>query len=109
MGAADDDDEVEIAPPDRSAANLLFLKVPELKSGKNRLHLDMRPPNGSTQAAELDRLLGAGRHPRRHRPGRRPVARPRRPGGQRVLPAAGHARRGGSPPRRGGRVRRVSG
>ena len=57
---ADDDVEVEIAPPDRSAANLLFLKVPELKSVKNRLHLDLRPPNGSTQAAELDRLLALG-------------------------------------------------
>lgn len=58
--AADDDVEVEIGPSDGSAANLLFLKVPELKTAKNRIHLDVRPPNGSNQAAELERLLALG-------------------------------------------------
>ena len=60
MGGGDDDVEVEIAPPDGSASNLLFLKVPELKTAKNRIHLDVRPPNGSNQAAELERLLSLG-------------------------------------------------
>ena len=57
---APDDVEIEIAPPDGHAANLLFLKVAELKATKNRLHLDLRPANGSSQAAELDRLLSLG-------------------------------------------------
>ncbi len=57
---ADDDDEIEIAPPDGGATNWLFLKVSEVKTAKNRLHVDLRPPNGSDQASELDRLLGLG-------------------------------------------------
>jgi len=57
---APDDEEIEIAPPDGSATNLLFLRVPDVKSAKNRLHIDVRPPNGSTQAAELERLLALG-------------------------------------------------
>jgi hypothetical protein len=42
------------------APDLLFLRVPEEKSGKNRLHLDLRPVD---QAAEVARLesLGARR------------------------------------------------
>ena len=55
-----DDDEIGIAPADGSATPWLFIKVPELKSVKNRLHVDVRPPNGSSQAAELDRLLALG-------------------------------------------------
>lgn len=41
-------------------ADLLFIKVPESRSGKNRLHLDLRPED---QAAEVARLeaLGATR------------------------------------------------
>ncbi|WP_034621798.1 VOC family protein [Cellulomonas sp. URHE0023] len=59
----DDGVEVEIAPPDGSAANLLFLRVSEVKVAKNRLHIDLRPPNGSSQAAELERLLSLGARP----------------------------------------------
>lgn len=54
------DDEVGIEPTDRSAPGLLFLRVPEPKSLKNRLHLDVRPPNGSDQLTELARLLAMG-------------------------------------------------
>lgn len=57
---APDDDEIGIAPDDGSATAWLFIKVPELKSGKNRLHVDIRPPNGSSQPAELERLLSLG-------------------------------------------------
>ncbi len=39
---------------------LLFLRVPEDKAVKNRLHLDLRPQDGSDQAAELERLLAMG-------------------------------------------------
>jgi Glyoxalase-like domain len=57
---APDDEEIEIAPPDGGATNMLFLKVAELKTVKNRLHLDIRPANDSAQPAELDRLLALG-------------------------------------------------
>lgn len=57
------DDEAEIGPPDRSATAWLFQKVPEGKSVKNRLHPDLRPPDGSDQAAELERLLALGATP----------------------------------------------
>lgn len=56
------DDEVVLEPPagspeDGVAPDLLFLRVPEAKSGKNRLHLDLRPRD---QAAEVARLEAAG-------------------------------------------------
>jgi predicted enzyme related to lactoylglutathione lyase len=59
---ADDDDEVVLEPPagspeDGVAADLLFLRVPEGKAVKNRLHLDLRPDE---QAAEVARLEGLG-------------------------------------------------
>jgi hypothetical protein len=44
-----DDDEVGIVPSNGCEAGLLFLRVPETKSAKNRLHLDVRhesPPKG---------------------------------------------------------------
>jgi len=59
------EDEVVLEPPEGSledgvAPDLLFLKVPEGKVVKNRLHLDLRPGD---QAAEVARLeaLGARR------------------------------------------------
>jgi hypothetical protein len=61
----DEADEVVLEPPagspeDGVAPDLLFLKVPEGKTVKNRLHLDLRPKD---QAAEVARLeaLGARR------------------------------------------------
>jgi len=61
----DSDDEVVLEPPagspeDGVSPDILFLKVPEQKSVKNRLHLDLRPQD---QAAEVTRLeaLGATR------------------------------------------------
>jgi hypothetical protein len=55
-----DDDEVAIGDPAGGAPTLLFLQVPEGKALKNRLHLDLRPPDGSDQQTELARLLGLG-------------------------------------------------
>ena len=59
------DDEVVLEPPEGSpedglVPDLLFLKVPEAKVIKNRLHLDLRPLD---QDAEVGRLeaLGARR------------------------------------------------
>lgn len=61
----DADDEVVLEPPagspeDGVVPDLLFLRVPEVKSLKNRLHLDLRPGD---QDAEVQRLesLGARR------------------------------------------------
>lgn len=58
-------DEVVLEPPagspeDGVVPDLLFLRVPEAKPGKNRLHLDLRPLD---QGAEVLRLeaLGARR------------------------------------------------
>jgi len=57
-----DDDEVVLEPPAGSVEegivpDLLFLRVPESKSIKNRLHLDLRPDD---QAAEVERLVALG-------------------------------------------------
>jgi len=61
----DKEDEVVLEPPEGSPADgivpdLLFLRVPDDKASKNRLHLDLRPED---QAAEVARLeeLGAQR------------------------------------------------
>jgi catechol 2,3-dioxygenase-like lactoylglutathione lyase family enzyme len=61
----EEEDEVVLEPPEGSQGDgvvpvLLFLKVPEGKAVKNRLHLDLRPKD---QAAEVARLeaLGARR------------------------------------------------
>lgn len=58
-------DQVVLEPPadspeDGIVPDLLFLRVPEDKAGKNRLHFDLRPKD---QAAEVQRLeaLGARR------------------------------------------------
>lgn len=56
------DDQVALEPPagspeDGIVPDLLFLRVPEDKTGKNRLHLDLRPRD---QAAEVARLEGIG-------------------------------------------------
>ena len=47
---------------------LLFTPVPDAKTVKNRLHLDLRPDD---QEAEVERLVGHGRPAGRHRPARR--------------------------------------
>jgi catechol 2,3-dioxygenase-like lactoylglutathione lyase family enzyme len=52
------DREAEIVDPAGRGWPLLFLVVPEGKSVKNRVHLDLRPP--ASMQAEVDRLVGAG-------------------------------------------------
>lgn len=56
------DEEYVLEPPagspeDGVAPDLLFLRVPEVKTVKNRLHLDLRPDD---QEAEVQRLLDLG-------------------------------------------------
>ena len=58
----DSPEEIVLEPPAGSAEDgvspdLLFLRVPEAKSVKNRLHIDLRPDD---QAAEVTRLEGLG-------------------------------------------------
>jgi hypothetical protein len=57
----DEDSEVVLEPPAGSPADgvvpdLLFLRVPEAKAGKNRLHLDLRPVDQAVEVARLERL-----------------------------------------------------
>jgi hypothetical protein len=54
---SDDPGEVLASPTSGAGVPLLFLKVPEGKRAKNRLHLDLRPAD---QAAEVERLIGLG-------------------------------------------------
>ncbi len=58
-------EEVVLEPPEHSVwdgvvADLLFLRVPDKKAGKNRLHLDLRPDDQAAEVARLE-LLGATR------------------------------------------------
>jgi glyoxalase superfamily protein len=57
---SEDPEEFEIRPAPEQVPGLLFARVPEPKTAKNRLHLDFRPDD---QAAEVARLeaLGAAR------------------------------------------------
>lgn len=60
MGIEDvaDDPTVAVDPPAPGAPSLFFVKVPESKAAKNRVHLDLRPPD--TMDAEVERLIGLG-------------------------------------------------
>ena len=57
----DEDPEWVVEPPagsreDCVVADLLFIKVPEPRAGKNRLHLDLRPEDQATEVARLEEL-----------------------------------------------------
>ncbi|HXR54886.1 MAG TPA: VOC family protein [Acidimicrobiales bacterium] len=54
-----DGDVVVADPAQRSGFNLLMIKVPETKTVKNRVHIDL-DPTGTDQAEELARLLDLG-------------------------------------------------
>ncbi len=53
----DEDDDVELRPRYGDGPALLFVKVPEPKTVKNRLHLDLRPDD---RDAEVERILALG-------------------------------------------------
>jgi len=58
----DDDPEVVVAPsfpPVNTEPKLLFIPVPEGRSVKNRLHLDIAPTD-RTRNEEVERLMGLG-------------------------------------------------
>jgi hypothetical protein len=54
---SDDPTEITVSPKTGTGTHLGFFKVPEGKTIKNRLHLDLRPAD---QAAEVERLIGLG-------------------------------------------------
>ena len=56
----DDPEGISLANPNGHRPNLDLLKVPEPKSAKDRIHLDVAPPADADQAAEVERLLGLG-------------------------------------------------
>ncbi len=53
----DDPEEFEIRPAEDRLPGLLFVRVPDAKTAKNRLHLDFRPDD---RDAEVERLSGLG-------------------------------------------------
>ncbi len=53
------DEDVEIAGPPGSGPSLVFVRVPEAKTVKNRLHIDVNPV-GCEQEQEVERLVGLG-------------------------------------------------
>ena len=53
----EEDDEVVIEPRDGGGDPLLFIKVPDEKKVKNRIHLDLNPTD---QAAEVERVKQLG-------------------------------------------------
>ena len=55
----EDDGVISIGPPDGAWPTIDVVPVPENKSVKNRLHLDLRA-DGTSTADELERLLGLG-------------------------------------------------
>ena len=55
----EDDGVISIGPPDGAWPTIDVVPVPESKSVKNQLHLDLRA-DGTSTADELERLLGLG-------------------------------------------------
>ncbi len=54
-----DEEVITLSPPGGGGASLDVVAVPDGKTVQNRLHLDLRA-DGSTTAAELERLLALG-------------------------------------------------
>ncbi|MEV6955242.1 VOC family protein [Streptomyces sp. NPDC051183] len=53
------DDEILLEPGQPGVPGLLFIRVPDAKSVKNRVHLDIQPPTG-TRDETVQRLIGLG-------------------------------------------------
>jgi predicted enzyme related to lactoylglutathione lyase len=54
-----DDPEVLVVPPDPAVPGLLFERVPETKTVKNRVHLDIASTE-LTRDEEVERIIGLG-------------------------------------------------
>ncbi len=59
---SEDDDGVSIGTGDGTTPDLVFVVVPEGKTVKNRIHLDVNATDRD-QAAEVERLLALGARP----------------------------------------------
>ncbi|MFI1399738.1 VOC family protein [Streptomyces sp. NPDC020681] len=51
------DDEIVIGADESALPGMCFVPVPDRKTAKNRLHIDLTPDD---QAAEVDRIIGLG-------------------------------------------------
>jgi hypothetical protein len=52
-----------IVDPESVGPRILFMQVPEKKSGKNRVHLDIRASrDDDSKVAKIDELISAGAH-----------------------------------------------
>jgi hypothetical protein len=56
----EDEEVVELTPPSGQWPLLVFCRVPDVKSGKNRLHLDLTPDDQDAEVARAE-ALGARR------------------------------------------------
>ncbi|MFE4635596.1 VOC family protein [Streptomyces sp. NPDC056773] len=54
-----DDPEISLVPGQPGVTGLLFVQVPEGKSAKNRVHLDIQPTTG-TRDENVERLIALG-------------------------------------------------
>jgi catechol-2,3-dioxygenase len=54
------DEGVEIGAGAGTQPTLVFVPVPESKTVKNRVHIDVNPSHGSDQQTELQRLIDLG-------------------------------------------------
>jgi predicted enzyme related to lactoylglutathione lyase len=54
------DDEIELVPTDGTRFQLSFFPVPEPKTGKNRIHLDLVSESRKHQSEMVDRLVALG-------------------------------------------------
>ena len=57
-----DEDWVELAGPEGSGPTLVFLRVPESKTVKNRVHIDVSPTDRDQQE-EVERIIALGASP----------------------------------------------
>ena len=53
-------DEVGLVPTDDTSFQILFLPVPEKKTGKNRIHLDLTSTSSNDQAQTVETLIELG-------------------------------------------------
>lgn len=55
-----DEDVIRSTPWERIGPGLVFVPVPESKTVKNRLHIDLAPHSSDDRAAEIQHLLDRG-------------------------------------------------
>lgn len=53
---SDDEQEFEIRPSADTTPGILYIRVPDVKGVKNRLHLDLRPDDQVAEVARLEEM-----------------------------------------------------